>query len=456
MFKKLFNIFSKAKDENNKTTKELKTFEANKVIVDYEETTVVTDSEVIKIPKAIVEPRRPIIDCSGTACVFPIIKRGKKRYLARYRSEKDLLGKRVTKEFICDSYEEGIAKLIEFINKLEAPTLDIKNFTLEEWLRYYLDTYKVVTVKPKTYEKYQSIFKNYIYINEKLANIKLCDLTTDHLETHYRKLMQDGKSPLTLRNNNKNLITALNYAVKRGYIDRNPAAALSPIFPVKKTNKGDNYNYLVKKEVDIFINNLTKSPIDIFLKLALLSGMRIGEVLALNWNDIDLENRKITVNKSLIRCDKATLPKIQSYDYKVVSPPSILNNPKRSTVLALGPVKNDKNRKINISSKIIDDLYLLFRNKKGDLVFNNAKGFYLSHSTVRRRLNTLIDNLSLNPITVHSLRHTFASMSFESNIDANTTAEILGDTVTTVNNFYLHITPSKIGQAISSLDSYLS
>ena len=180
--------------------------------------------------------------------------------------------------------------------------------------------------------------------------------------------------------------------------------------------------------------------------LMMLSGLRRGEATALQWNDIDFVNNKITVNKS--------------YNFK--------------TKQFKAP-KNGKARVVSVPQILID--YLKTLPKKSMFVLTNAKGgmmtedswkrLYQSYmldmnieygfgGTVNKHANNVDIPMVINTFTAHELRHTFCTIMFEAGIDALTAKEQLGHSdIKTTLSIYTHLSAQHKENQVNKLDAFL-
>lgn len=182
------------------------------------------------------------------------------------------------------------------------------------------------------------------------------------------------------------------YAVEMGYILINPARDLSvpanlPKKKVSMPSSGDIQK--VKNSIDCTFG--------LFAYFAMYTGMRRGELLALTWNDIDLDNRTITVNKSIEH----------------------INN--------VPHIKPPKTKSGNRTVPILDKLFNVLEKieSKNGYVFSNSKGELITE-TQWQRLWELYTKESGISATAHQFRHAFATMLFENNVSEKDAQEILG------------------------------
>lgn len=194
-------------------------------------------------------------------------------------------------------------------------------------------------------------------------------------------------------------------------------------FCPKVTNKkvdiiNDEEIILLEKYMKDNLNSITLSFI-----VALYSGIRIGEICALKWSDIDLDNKFINIDK--------TLNRIKDLD----------NNSNKKAKIVITPPKSEKSiRTIPIPSFLCD----LFLKVKSDSVdesyFLTNSNKYIEPRLLRNKFKAILKKLNFDK-KFHTLRHTFATKSIELGFDAKTLSELLGHSnIRTTLNLYVHPT----------------
>ena len=118
------------------------------------------------------------------------------------------------------------------------------------------------------------------------------------LQKHYNALAADGKTRSQIFNLNKVLKVFLNYCVKQRYILVNPCVGIELPKCNDRTNRSSDVDPFTEDEIKLILNE-AKDYMSPLITIALATGLREGELLALTLSDIDLENRIISVNKSL-------------------------------------------------------------------------------------------------------------------------------------------------------------
>lgn len=130
-------------------------------------------------------------------------------------------GKPVRKEFFGKTRKEVQNKLDEYKKQLNSGIIPADDkITLAEWYYTWLWDFRKKDLKPKSFQRYEGIYRNYI-VGSEIGKIKLVDLRTLHLQKYYNKLFEvDNKPASTIRSLNTKLKTCLTEAEKQGYIQK--------------------------------------------------------------------------------------------------------------------------------------------------------------------------------------------------------------------------------------------
>lgn len=220
------------------------------------------------------------------------------------------------------------------------------------------------------------------------------------------------------------------YAVKMDIADKNPFNnVILPKFKEKKVMT----NFLTTNEVKTLLDYIES---DLYwycaFRLLIYTGLRRGELLALEWGDIDFKNNELNINKTLTR----------GIDYKLYVSNGKTKKSVRKIILDKDTVLSLKKLKIKSNTKII---------------FPNKQGKYRRLSDVADMLNKIIKNTGIKKIRVHDLRHTHASLLFASGATAKEVQERLGHTdIKTTMNIYTHVTEDKRKEAVDKFVNYLT
>jgi integrase len=182
------------------------------------------------------------------------------------------------------------------------------------------------------------------------------------------------------------------------------------------------------------------SSLECLLTLAVATGMRLGELLALRWSDISIEKKIIQV--------RHMVDYIQGHGYLETEPKT--ESGKRTipiTQFALDALKSHKAAQLEARLKAGSQW------KDQGLVFTNRQGRYLSRNPIRNRLKKLLEQVGLPPMRFHDLRHSAATILLSMGVNAKVIQELLGHAHISVTlGIYGHASPSMQRDAINRLD----
>jgi len=195
----------------------------------------------------------------------------------------------------CNTRQEAIAILQQQAHEVRTQGWrDPMSMTLGEWYEYWLDTYIKDTVKQSTYASYRSYLNKHFCV---LGKILLKKLEPHTLQEFYNyKFREEGLSPKTLRNYHMALHKCLQQAVKERLLVYNPCDAVT-------LPSGE------KPEIVVFTNDQQRALVQVsyrhrygvFIRLDLCTGLRMGELLALKWEDIDFSTAQLHVRRTINR-----------------------------------------------------------------------------------------------------------------------------------------------------------
>lgn len=273
-------------------------------------------------------------------------------------------------------------------------------------------------VKESSYYCYEKLVNKYILAYFK--NIKYFDLNTQKINGFIEFLLkqggrnQKGLSPKTVRD----IIVAMRSVAKyagQEYGYRNPMNNIS----MPKIEKSDIeiLNKYERSRLQSYLqNNLTSTNLGILLTM--YSGMRIGEVCALKWEDINLKNGVIHVSK--------TVQRIKNSD-----------ETSKTKVVVGSPKSITSERDIPIPKFLVELLKNFSVNKNGFIMSNTSRP--IEPRTIQNRFKSVIKKCGIRSVNFHLLRHTYATVCIENGIDPKTVSELLGHASVNITlNRYVH------------------
>lgn len=269
------------------------------------------------------------------------------------------------------------------------------------------------------------INKRYVFdlkVTPYFKHKKMCEIRTSDIRAWQNELIKKGYAPTYLKSINNQLAALFNYAVRYYDLRDNPCRKAGSI----GKSKADEMDFWTKQEFKEFLPSMDSKPEARMAFLLLYwTGMRIGELLALTYEDIDLEKRCITINKSYQRLngkDMITPPKTPKSNRQISIPPFLAEELKEYRSMLYGITANER-------------------------MFRFTKSF-MEHEMVRG-----IKETGVRRIRLHDLRHSHASLLVEMGFQPLAIAERLGhEKIETTLNTYSHLYPNKQAELAEKLE----
>ena len=335
--------------------------------------------------------------------------------------------------------KEAERKLSDILHQLDTGTFmkpgktTVADF-LERWLKDYQPN-----LSPRGFERYGSIIRGHLLPG--LGSIPLTQLRPEHLQRYYTGKLDDGLSAGSVRYHHAVLHVALKTALKWGLLPRNPADAVTPgkvhTREMQTWDESDVPRFLELQAV-------RDTPYYELFYLALFTGMRRSELLALRWCDMDLLLCQLYVNRGLHQLKDGsyifTEPKSAKSRRTIALPPS--------AAVVLREYKGKQEvTKAMLGISLRDD----------DLVFSRLDGMPLRPNTVTRAWKTLAARAGLKAIRLHDARHTHASIMLKQGIHPKIVQERLGHSSIQITlDTYSHVAPGLQEAAAARFDEGLA
>ncbi len=323
-----------------------------------------------------------------------------------------------------------------------------------DFSKRWMEEYGKANLAVKTYGRYGDYLKR---INQSIGHLKLRDITPMHLNHFYRSLEADGVSkkkkydsdgnlidsklaPKTIVDHHRLISKILATAVKWGLLERNVAErADPPKIPYREIP------YLNEEQVKQMIELLEDEPIQYRTMITLLvyTGIRRGELCGLEWKDIDFENQIMRVCRSSQYVGGKTI---------ITKEPKTKSGIRRFTLSTTACILLKQYRAWQMKQKLkIGDRW-----QECDRLFTTWEGTPIYPDTVTDWFAKFMRRTDLPYVTLHSLRHTNATLMIAEGTDVCTVSKRLGhaNTATTL-NIYAHALKSKDREAANNLESVL-
>lgn len=351
------------------------------------------------------------------------------RWEARYLLGKDAAtGKAKYRSVYGNTYSEAKEKRMQAMTKTY---ISHKNGSIIDAIRLWLEE-KEPDIKEQTYRRYRQCIDTHII--PYFGNFKCSAITQTMVDDFLRQKRQSGRvdgkgglSQSTIRGMCILLQSILLFAYQK-------KMGIQEMIQIKKPK-------VEKKTVSVLMPNeqkkletfLLEAPADtnLAIYLALHSGMRIGEICALRWSDIDFDAQMLSVRHTVIR--------------------------NKAGQSAIAPPKSETSqRSIPITQRLTKLLTEERKRSSSEFVFSSPqKDTFLNPRTLQYRFQTMLSRLGIEKIAFHALRHTFATRWIECGMDVKSLSEVLGHAGVQITlDIYVHSSDKLKREAIEKLEVF--
>ena len=301
---------------------------------------------------------------------------------------------------------------------------------LKDYAIHWLDSYIKGLRRESTYDRYSGMLKKYIL--PRIGNMTLDSIKRKHVKNLLLDLYNEGLSKSSVSLVNNIIGGIMNHAIDEELIEVNPTSGIIKLLNLNRTKRiliepltSDEVSLILKTCLENFHKNYP------FFLTSFRTGMRLGELLALEWSDVDWNGMFIKVRKS----------------YKLGK---------------IGPTKSGKERRVDMSDQLYGELKMLHRiqlrdafkkgKKKIKIIFHH-NGNYIEQHTMRKIFKSIHQKAGIKVIRLHDIRHTFASLLLSAGYSPVYVKEQLGHhSIQITVDTYGHLIPGSNREAVNSLD----
>jgi len=371
-----------------------------------------------------------------------ITRRGKTSWRLKIEIGRDANGNRkIHYETVRGKRADAERKLTDLLKSLDDRTLvDKSNVTVAEFLDRWDRDWAVDNLSPKTVERFRELIR--LHIKPRIGAVKLQELKPADLAEFYATLSREGRirggklSPATIGQIHRIAHRAFGHAVAWAAVRTNVAAVARP--PKKIA---EEVQILTAEQVDAVLTETVGLPLHPIIVVALGTGARRGEIMALRWRDIDFDAGRARIERSLEQT-KAGLrfksPKTKYGRRNIALPASVITEfrsvwkAQQELRLALG------------MGKAAPD----------DLVFATPEGEPRKPDDISREWRQLVASRKLPKVTFHSLRHTHVSQLIAKGMDIMTISRRIGHSSPVVTlGVYGHLFDNGDAKAASAIEA---
>lgn len=295
------------------------------------------------------------------------------------------------------------------------------DLTLNAWFAKWMELYRVPTCKDSTVQFYNDTFKR--YISPEFGNKKIKALTTEDIQRFINRMARDYSKAIASAANFL-LFDCLRQAAKLKKINANPMDNTE----VPKFKKREKKGALSKKDEDLFLDYSQGSSYYPIFRMATLTGMRIGEILGLTWDNVDFEAGKLYIRQTLCytvtRGQYLDTPKSEASRRSFPMDEAKPWGKKMQELLKRRRIEQNKQRlKMGEYWRPVPGME--------NLVFTTKTGTPHSDSNIRTVMRGIIKQMreeghDIEDFTPHTLRHCFATRCIEANMNPKTLQVLLG------------------------------
>jgi integrase len=326
-----------------------------------------------------------------------------------------------TKYIYSKTRKDAATRLAKAISERDGGLVfDAGSLTVGSYLDRWLDAIRD-TVKQRTWQRHEEVSR--LHLKPALGNVRLDGLNALQVQSLYRAKLDSGLSPRTVQIIHATLHKALKQAVRWTLVPRNVAEVVNPPKPIKK-----EIEPLTAEQAKKLLKTAKESQPKLYALyvLAVSTGMRSGELLGLQWRDVDLGARRLRVRRTVFNGN--------------------VNSPKTA----------HGSRSIRLTKAATDAL--MQHPQEGEWVFPTSVGTSMSvHNLHNRSWKPLLNRAGLPDMRFHDLRHTCATLLLSKAIHPKVVQELLGHTSIQITlDTYSHLLPDMGDIAARAMDDALS
>lgn len=336
-----------------------------------------------------------------------------------------------TKAIVKDKLAEKRAEIAQGFSITET------DLTVEQWGWEWMNTFKAGKVKHSTLDNYESDFR--LHVVPFIGNVKLKDLTTLMVQRVYILLEKEGLSPKSIRNVHGMLHGMLDKAMKMDLIRKN----VSQNCELPRIQQHEMHP-LTKEEMGMFMKLAKDDEYYLMMRFDFFTGLRESELIGLTWDCVDFEKHTLRVYRQFVRIASGVDKGKMMYT----------------------PLKNGKERTITLTTTAMTVLQEAKRKQSAqrlragsswhneyNMIFTRANGMFVRFKTLYVHFKDIVKDMGRPEVRFHDVRHTYATLSLQSNVDPKTLSEALGHaTVAFTLDVYGHSNSDMRQQAADQLE----
>ncbi|MFP4457222.1 MAG: tyrosine-type recombinase/integrase [Clostridia bacterium] len=345
-------------------------------------------------------------------------------------------GRRLRKSIYGSTKREVRAKMLDMMQKYHNRQINLENVNLIDWMYRWLNTYKKPKLRPRTYQSYESIIRVHIAEIGNYTVKKLKPITIQR----FINSKSEGLSKRRIKYILTVLKAGLEQAVINNLITQNPAKHIE--IPANTKPKKKSRAFTISEQAK-FLDQAQNAYYGNLFIFALETGLRRGEILALKWSDVKLEEKAVLIRRGIVEVK-------QDGKYTLIEQPPKTEASKRElplTTTAIKILKKQKIKQLELKVKLGSEF------NDYDLVFSTSTGNYIYPRNILRAYYKILEQAGIEKCGMHTLRHTFATRLIEQNANPKVVQSLLGHSdISMTMNIYAHVLPDKKSETIALLE----
>ena len=346
-------------------------------------------------------------------------------------------GTPIRKFFYGSGIKEANEKADEYMHKLKNGLVNnFENIAIQELMQTWLFDFlhNSSKIKPSTFQRYEGVYRNYVKDSE-ISGLKVHNTNIIQLQTFYNKLSKEGYTYSQIVTLNKVLKVFFNWCIINGYAIKNPCINIE-IKGNKSNiinNKRKEVEILTEQEITIIKDYIKGSDFELLFLLDLATGLRQGELLALDWEHIDINKKEIKIDRSV--------KEVYIYDDEETKHiETVFQTPKTVNSFRTIPIP-----------EVIIKVIKKYDNKQG-LLFHDSENKPLKGKNVSTQWRKILKECNIPHKKFHAIRHTYGSMLLKNGVDIETVGELMGHSAVSITQIYLHSTGNQKQDAVNKLN----
>lgn len=298
-----------------------------------------------------------------------------------------------------------------------------------KWMNLWMENEVLGSVKASSYQAYRRQID--AHISPLLGRYDLSELTPAVVHGFVEELESSALAGSTVKSIYRLLAAALRFAQEEGIIAQNPCRKIKVQYMQKPEQR------VLNRQEQNAIRSLSETQEELSVLLGLYTGMRLGEVCALKWSDIDWEKKILVVRRTAQRVARMN--------------PA---NGSKTMLMVGSPKSMQSQRLLPVPNFLLEMLKKRMENKISEYVFG-VSNRAAEPRTLQRRFQRIIAMLGISGVHFHTLRHSFATRLLELGVDIKTISVLLGHSSTKITlDFYVHSLLDRQRSAMELLASF--